>query len=87
MKTWGDLRQPAYALAALEAFLVGAGPVWGIGAIDTESVSRALVVPTTSMILVGALSGLLNGVRALRTLAMPPPGVPPAAPAVAAGGG
>jgi len=88
MKTWGDLLMPEYMLAALEAFLVAALPVWGLGSIDTESTSRALVLPTLSMIVGGGLAGLLNTVRALRTVAMHPPragneerrAVPPPAP-------
>lgn len=73
MIAWRDLGHPDYVLAGLEAFLVGALPVWGLGAIDTESVVGALKLPTWPMLLGGLLAGLLNGVRALRTLAMPAP--------------
>ena len=80
MKTWADLLLPEYVLAGVEAFLVGALPLWGLGSIDTESMSRGLILPTAAMIFAGFGAGALNGVRAIRTLGMAPPvrtSVPP----------
>ncbi len=73
MKQWSDLAQPEYVLAGLEAFLVAALPVWGLGSIDAESMTGALKLPTAAMIVGGGLTGVLNGVRALRTLGIAPP--------------
>ena len=64
-----------YLLAFTEAFLVGALPLWGIGSIDgnTGGLSTPIMWPAGPLIVGGILAGLLNGIRAVRTLSQAPP--------------
>ena len=60
----------------LEAFLFSAAPVWGLGSVagGDGTISTAITGwPGAPMIVAGIIAGLLNALRALRTLWTEPP--------------
>lgn len=71
--TWKDLGHPEYVMTFLEGFILLLLSGLGFDVAANSAANAAMSWPTAPTIFAASLGGLLNGIRALRTLRAPAP--------------